>query len=467
MTTIRRDLQIEADVDTREVGELIWGGERSGQHLVMATVNPLTGGKADISIGGAPEGGTGLSALAALGLAATRRVDLVMIGDSNQAFGGHGFNRYLDRVLARRFGTYATGQIWAGSPTNSQHAGNALVSSNMQADASAEPLAANYNVLGGPAKAGYVPAATSYNSNTGGQTVQTFENGPFLTQALRAYWAYGVSEAWASGTFRPGIRSSVSPFTTIVLGSTRSTTAAARKTGLRITTADIAADAERNFIIEARWQIPSTNLTGPLVAYYTRVEAPAQLSGASCHTLYATAGNSAWDIAIDLQNTHDDMLSMWFAETRRLQLSAGQNPVIVVYINTGLNDRNEAETPSRGPVRIFGSGDSAAAYIDNLVAIQDRIRRIWEINRWPVGELHWLIVPSHRVSDPDHAKLVGYRDAVRSTLARQAQTSLVDLGALMTAAEATAGAWYDEGGVEHLTTAGYEAVSQLIVNQIP
>lgn len=43
MTTIRRDLQIEADIETREVGELIWGGERSGQHLVTATTNPLTG----------------------------------------------------------------------------------------------------------------------------------------------------------------------------------------------------------------------------------------------------------------------------------------------------------------------------------------------------------------------------------------------------------------------------------------
>lgn len=41
MTTIRRDLQIEADIETREVGELIWGGERSGQRLVTATINPL------------------------------------------------------------------------------------------------------------------------------------------------------------------------------------------------------------------------------------------------------------------------------------------------------------------------------------------------------------------------------------------------------------------------------------------
>lgn len=43
MTTIRREVQVEVDIDSREAGELIWGGERSGKHLVTATINPLTG----------------------------------------------------------------------------------------------------------------------------------------------------------------------------------------------------------------------------------------------------------------------------------------------------------------------------------------------------------------------------------------------------------------------------------------
>lgn len=40
MATIRRDLQIEVDVETGEPGELIWGNQKSGRVPVMAAPNP-------------------------------------------------------------------------------------------------------------------------------------------------------------------------------------------------------------------------------------------------------------------------------------------------------------------------------------------------------------------------------------------------------------------------------------------
>jgi hypothetical protein len=50
-----------------------------------------------------------MSALDAIALATRRRMDLVMIGDSNQDKDGYGFSGAWENALALRFGMYATG----------------------------------------------------------------------------------------------------------------------------------------------------------------------------------------------------------------------------------------------------------------------------------------------------------------------------------------------------------------------
>lgn len=262
----------------------------------------------------------------------------------------------------------------------------------------------------------------------------------------------------------PGARRAESPWTTI--GKLAAVSTTGDFPGLRLVKYDIP-EAVRNYPVEARPQIPSESVTGPWVSYYTRIEAYTVNSGLSCHTIYSSGGQSAWNMAYALQNTPDKTLSIFFAEVRRLQISNGNSPVVVIYINTGVNDRNEGNTPSLGPKQIYGPGDSAAEYVDNIAGIQSRIMRIWDINRWPVGELHWLFVPSHRVSDPDDVDLVAYRAELSAHVSASKQSSMVDLGALMTYAAANSAGWYDAGGSVHLTNTGYDGVSQLIVDQIP
>ena len=229
----------------------------------------------------------------------------------------------------------------------------------------------------------------------------------------------------------------------------------------------VAANPARTQGLEFRPQLPPNSITGPIHAYYYRASVPTKTAGVSLHTLVDASGQSAWDMAEALGRTPDATLAFTFREARRLQIAAGLSPIIVVWINTAVNDRNETFTPSRGPGAVFGSGDSPAEYLDNLRAIQARIRGIWVANGWPTGELHWLIVPSHRISDPEDAELVAYRAAAQATLGPERQTSVVDVGALMTAAEATAGGWYDGGGPAHLTATGYAAVSTRIVALVP
>jgi hypothetical protein len=404
-----------------------------------------------------------LTALQALAQASTRRVDLVMIGDSNQNFGGHGFGKSLEAALVTRFGVYATG-INSGHGAVPQHVSAGLNAANMQADPAGVSVAQAFMGQVHP-RPGYVPAATSYSSNTGGHGLIP-DNGWPTTSAQRHWYCFGVDDSFSGGTFTAGVRRGDSPFTSLATITAQSTTAESGRDGPRMRVLNMAADTGRTFPLEARWQVPGASLTGPIVTYYTRSEVVGA-SGISCHSLILAGGQSAWDFAFLLQNSSDQQLSIWFAEVRRLQISEGQSPIVVVYINTGVNDRNETNSPSAGPARVASAGNTAPEYVDNIRACQIRIKRIWEINGWPAGELHWLLVPSHRISDPDDAELIAYRAALQASQGQEPQTSVVDVGAIMTAAEATAGGWYDGGGAVHLTTTGYAAVAGRIVALVP
>jgi hypothetical protein len=407
---------------------------------------------------------TGLNALQALSLASSRRVDLVMLGDSNQAFGGYGFSTGLEKALAARFPIYAS-PICAGSYTSQQFSAIRITGGGATDIPSDPALDVLMRWVGATTlRAQAINSGVSSSALTGGLTVPVAS--PLdVTAALRFHFAWGGSSTFVGGSMRPGVRLNASPFS-VIAQAPASISTTIDYTGLRITTVDVAA-AARTTGLEGKFLVPSGPSTGPFVHYYARAERVDRVAGISCHTLYSGGGMSAWDMAWALQNTPTETLTTFFAETRRLQMAAGQSPIVGVYINTGVNDRNEANTPSLGPARIVGAGDSPAEYIDNLRGVQNRIKKVWEANGWPLGELHWLIVPSHRISDPDDAELIAYRAAVAATLATEPQTSLIDLGSLMTAAAATSAGWYDAGGNVHLTNAGYDAVGALMVAQIP
>lgn len=413
-------------------------------------------------------GATSLSSLQALSQASTRRVDLVMLGDSNQTFGGYGFCVGLEKALSARFPVYATPQLTRLSPPQ-YSASSTSASDTASSGLSVSLLADIYRApsLGDGIKANYSYQASG--SPAGQQTpgISVPPNSPIgVNNLIRVWFAYGVSASFAGGSSHPGARIGDSPYTPIV-GLPDPLSSIGNFDGLRLAPLDIPA-ATRNATVEAKYQLPAiTTIVGPWVGYYTRAEIVSRASGISCHTLYGSGGQSAWDMAWALQNTPDETLRTFFAETRRLQISAGYSPIIVVYINTMLNDLNETNTPSLGPSRVYGTGNTPAEYVDNLRAVQDRIKRIWEISRWPIGELHWLFVPSHRTSDPESASVSALRSAAASAFSTEPQTSVVNLGALMTAAAATTAGWYDGGGAAHLTATGYDGVSNLVVGQIP
>jgi len=417
-------------------------------------------------------GGTGRTALSAISLAASRRIDLVMLGDSNQAQAGYGFNVGLEKALASRFAIYAS-PVFSKLATNNYHSagGNPFAANDSSVPAELNIFRrAESNVTNGSLliEEAYLASGTLTGStNVGGFTL--FETGPLLNgnELIRLWFAYGVRSSWADGTIQPGARET-DTYSALVTGSSISTTGA--PSGLRLGKVDIDA-AVRTYNVEALFRLPGGNIVGPLVQYYARAEIPSRTAGISVSTLKQAGGQSMWHAAWDLQNTSDISLTTYFAEIRRLQLSAGQAPVVVIYLNFGFNDRNLAATtlPSLGPKRLAGAASGADEYVDNIRGVQDRIRSVWARNRWPLGELHWLIVPSHRIADPDNASLVAYRSEAASQLGSEPQTSVVDLGALMTYSAALSAGWYEGSGeaAVHLSSTGYDAVADLIVDLVP
>lgn len=398
------------------------------------------------------------SAYEALSFAAFRRVDFVMIGDSNQAFNGYGFSGGFLKTLAAKFGEYATG-IGSGAGAN---IGEREYVFGLQSGAPAgieaiwpasSPQPYKYIADGDVQSPGF----------SGNRIIDTNDLG--VANALRVHYGYGTFN-FGAGSFRPAARLNVSPFTTVATAPlTNTNTGAFSRQILQL---DIPANPARTQGIEAKIYNPATgvSITGPFVSFFTRFENTARDSGVSCHTLYGAGGQSLYDMAAQLNAYSNLALTNFFTEVRRLQLAKSQNPIVVVYINSGLNDRNETSSPSLG-WRASTDPDSPTAYIDNLEAIMKRIEGVWTASGWNLSELFFLVVPSHPVSSPDDTELVSYRAAAYTAAGRQ-RASFADFTDYTSYTSMLASGFYASGGADtsHLTDAGYDALAQIVVNRI-
>jgi lysophospholipase L1-like esterase len=397
------------------------------------------------------------SAFGALGLAATRRVDMVMIGDSNQLLNGFGFDHGFGKALTERFGTYASplfcpaDSAAAGYLSNNQGAIGVGTGAPSELDAF-WPSTDSKNY-------GYLSTGT-FSGNNG--TAITNGNCLNVNSNLRWHFAYGTFNSGA-GSFKVGIRRGTSPFNTLVNGVLTNTNTGSYS--IVQTYLDLAAGT-RDYPLEFKYyNNGGTVITAPFIAFHSRIEDLNKTNGVSVHTLYGAGGQSLYDMAYSMITTNTTTkLIAYFTQIRRLQISQGLSPKVVIYINSGANDRNETSQPSLGP-NPSSVPDSSAAYVDNLQAIINRIEGVWTTAGWDVHELYFLIMPTHPISSPDDAELISYRLAAKY-FALRARTSFVDLTTLTTFAEMSANSWYDATDKIHLTQAGYENLSARVVNLI-
>ncbi len=134
---------------------------------------------------------------------------------------------------------------------------------------------------------------------------------------------------------------------------------------------------------------------------------------------------------------------------------------MVVRINTGLNDRQE-DLPSL--VTGMTPADSPAAFRENVQAIIDRVRGVWQSAGWPAEELHFLLTVSHPIGndlEPDDPELLAFREEAKALAFVNPRTASVRLDRLTTPAEMLAGGWYRSAlDPNHLSPAGYAELSR-------
>jgi hypothetical protein len=392
------------------------------------------------------------TALEALALAKSRRLDFVMIGDSNQAMDGGGFSLGLLKALRDAYGVYAT-----GVGKNVSYLQNMAFVDHTGAPDEVEAIWSEYGAI----PYNYIADGTFSSAQNGCLVQKDYFD---VNASLRAHFCW-ISLDNGSGSFKPGIRYGESPWSVLVMGDLVSTNKG--EYAKQLTTLDIPAGT-RNVSLEAKFYVPQQSvITGPFAGAFARVENLDMHNGVSVHTLYASGGQSLWDMASTLLLYPDHQLANLFSEYRRLQIADGYDPIVVFYINSGLNDQNETSTPSWG-WRKSTMPASAEAYIDNLDSITKRISDIWQKNKWPIDELFFLFVPSHPYSTPDDSDLLAYRMAAFSYAQNRVNCSMVDFSNLISHDEMFEHEYYRSENTDfyHLIEAGYADLAARIVSLV-
>lgn len=391
------------------------------------------------------------TAFEAIAQAATRRVDIVAFGDSNQFMDGYGFDFALRDALTARFGLYATPPLTGGTY------GVQTGATDTQKSKALAGIPYNYVESGtvtGSGANGLYAGQSSEN--------QLYKLNP--SAKLRCHFAYSTF-ATGAGSFNAGARLEASPYTTV--GSSGAINTNTGSETYQLSSFDVAAGDRSGKQLGFRFANVNQTLTGPFLSYFMRVEDVDKNNGICFSTIYGRGGQSLWDMCQQMFLWSMQELTNYFSEIRRLQLSKNQSPIVVIYINSGLNDQNETSTPSWG-WREATDGKSVTAYLDNLEALAKRISDVWQHNGWDETELFFWVNPSHPTSTPDAAKLKAYRKAAFTFAGSRARVSVVDFENLTSEAEMIANDWYRTAEDHfHLKLAGYEALSQRIIDLVP
>ena len=367
--------------------------------------------------------------------AATRRVDVVCIGDSNQLQLGHGWDHAWILASHDRFTAWATSLLSPGENNGNggasgegwrvfSTASTGQFSYNDAPPTEHERLADHPDFA--PMAYLHVPAnAQALLTNHGILLDPDVVISP--SARLDFVTTYAIAQAPAGPTIRPYVRRSTSPYST-VRDAPAPTATTGMLPGVASYTLDIP-EAPRDHGLQCMLGRFNTTLDGPATVYSMRLIDVERTSGLASSTFYGLGSRSARDMARALDALPDATLTLYFQTIREQQGSPTQGPRVLVRINTGLNDLNEEEPPPSAPALAPSSAD---AYEINLRSIIDRIKGVWADNGWPEDELFFLLTPSHATGpvgsgtgglNNDDARLVAYRqraEAIAQELPRVA-----------------------------------------------
>lgn len=200
---------------------------------------------------------------------------------------------------------------------------------------------------------------------------------------------------------------------------------------------------------------------GPFAGLWQRLENTERPRGISYSPLWAAGGRSARDACVSFNalGPASTQLQEYLRQLTRLQNDA---PVLVVQILHGGNDAGD-DLPSVGPVGGFDSRTSEG-HEDNLRGIIQTIRANWAALGYDAANLFFILGPYHPRSDRFNQQL-GYEAAWRRIVETDPQSACVAGTQISTPQEFRDKGWnnslIDEA---HLNITGYRAWARGVVS---
>ena len=412
------------------------------------------------------------NAFEALGLLSKRRIDICEIMDSNGLHHGWGWNKGIEYALQTKgYAKYATSLVSASGGSTGLGV-NTVDPPNTTGVRTPPTGFEQYTTLTNGLYLETQSIGTANGTTINGTANNT--ESPFQEiistsainrNSLLRYHVRYAEFANGGGSFRLGFRREESPFN--VLASGEVINSVGDVDGIKTATVDLP-PATRDYKVAAKIRVPSGTADIPKNWFIDQtIEDVNAVAGFRTSVIYSVGGQSLWDMANYLitEKTTQQLVN-WFEQIRRLQLSKGQKPIVIIYINSGLNDQNELLSPSWG-WRKSMLPTSTDAYIDNLEAIYKRLHDVWEYANWDTAELFFLIQPSHPIPT-DNDKLVYYRKVVSAFMDGKNGVSFTDFNNYTSYENMLSLNYYQSGNTDfnHLTTEAYNDLATRTFNRI-
>src|SRR3990167_6815609 len=354
--------------------------------------------------------------------ATTEKIAFVGIGDSNQIKSGTGWDHGLAYGLLNAGYTMYSGGLHACTSTAGQGYNSSGKLGFVVGASSGAPSAlddyydgGSGGLVGNPQGYDYADDTLDFSNNNNGYSINKANMNVNNAWQWQVYYGTFL-ESDGAGQMKLSIRYGESPFTNLATGSAIDPVTGSY--GISLATLDLSA-ATRNLNLNGQIynSTPNFHLLGPTFLLYMRMVDTTVTKGFAYQSLLFRSGKSLRDLANDLIQASNNTLSQYFSAVR----SGTTNNKVVVTINGGVNDRNEASA-SLGPLAI-ADGDSPEAFADNAQAIVNRIQDIYDLNEWATTNLYFILLTTHIISNPDDAELITYRNAAETIFVPANSTS--------------------------------------------
>lgn len=377
------------------------------------------------------------------------RVAIIGIGDSNQYFGGHGWNTYMSEAMLKQFGAYGIGLVPFLDTVPDWSKAKGSRSKDAPSELSAPAMSYWYLKPGEQQKA---------NWNVTGRIVSK-DHPMDIKGNLKYQITYGTFKEGES-KFHPAVRRNRPPWNTLKYDKA-GINPVTGKLELLESTFELPADPKRDYDILFSASPVNSMMKGPFMGVYMTIENTGKTTGCTYQTLYGAGGHSLLEMLRNLSKTGETKLAYYFKQVR-----AGLNgdKRCLVMINSGLNDRNRS-VKSIGPEKQALS-NTKEGYKDNLKGLVMLLENAWIKAGGAKENIYFAFMPSHPISTPDDKKLVIYRDAAKELAASLPNASCIMLPELVSQQTMHKDKYYDKRGNAHLSRKGYQKISEAVAKAI-